>query len=78
MRVPIALVLAALGMAAGACAAVERGPSVPYVVMQAPDAVPATATGVVVTAGTGTLAVRRRFCRPQPWCRWRWIRGPRY
>ena len=76
MRVPIALVLAALGMAAGACAAVERGPPVPNVVALPPDAV--AATGVVMTAGTGALAVRRRFCRPQPWCRWRWIRGPRY
>ncbi len=76
MRVPITLVLAALGIAAGACAAVERGPPVPDVVAPAPDAV--TATGMVMTAGTSAFAVRRRFCRPQPWCRWGRLRGPSY
>jgi hypothetical protein len=77
MRVPIVLVLAAFGMAVSACAVVERSSQAPDEAAPISDeGVPAP--GVVVGTGNAAPAVRRWFCRPQPWCRWGRLSGPSY
>jgi hypothetical protein len=73
MRALIALALAASGVALAACAAEERPRPVPDAAAQGQAATPdAVAPDPIVTG------VRRRYCQPQPWCRWSYLRGPHY